>query len=151
MNTVWQIKQREKRMLLQNIHHEFKHETQYTINHSKLCITSYLCKIKRKENSSCSACGHHLQDLTNLLLDCPASEPLRRAIFGITSSILTSGPDLAAWPDCWVSVKFLQAPIPRKGSGSTTIIYNLKIFEYLHLFIRDLLQLPEWTFDRKRI
>jgi len=28
-----------------------------------------------------------LQDLTYLLLDCPASEPLRRDIFGITSSI----------------------------------------------------------------
>jgi len=27
-------------------------------------------------------CGHPLQDLTHLLLDCPASEPLRRAIFG---------------------------------------------------------------------
>jgi len=24
------------------------------------------------------------------------------------------------WPDCWVSVEFLHAPIPRKGSGSTT-------------------------------
>jgi len=26
-----------------------------------LLLSSYLCKIKRKENSSCSACGHHLQ------------------------------------------------------------------------------------------
>jgi len=25
-----------------------------------------------------------------------------------------------AWPDCWVSAEFLQAPIPWKGSGSTT-------------------------------
>jgi len=33
---------------------------------------------------------------------------------------LTSGPDLGAWPDCWVSVEFLHALIPRKGSGSTT-------------------------------
>jgi len=85
-----------------------------------LLLSSYLCRIKWKENSSCSACGHPLQDLTHLLLDCPASEPLRRAIFGITSSILTSGPDLGAWPDCWVYVEFLHAPILRKGSGSTT-------------------------------
>jgi len=49
-------------------------------------ISSYRCRIKRK-NSSCSACRHQLQDLTHLLLDCPASEPLQRAIFGITSSI----------------------------------------------------------------
>ena len=31
------------------------------------------------------------------------------------------GPDLGVWPDCWVSAEFLHAPIPRKGSGSTTI------------------------------
>ena len=30
------------------------------------------------------------------------------------------GPDLGMWPDCWVSAEFLRAPIPRKGSGSTT-------------------------------
>jgi len=32
----------------------------------------------------------------------------------------SAGPDLGAWPDCWVSVEFLHGPIPRKGSGSTT-------------------------------
>jgi len=46
---------------------------------------SYLCRIKRKESSSCSVCGHPLQDLTHLLLDCPASEALRHAIFGTTN------------------------------------------------------------------
>ena len=30
------------------------------------------------------------------------------------------GPDLGVWVDCWVSAEFLRAPIPRKGSGSTT-------------------------------
>ena len=30
------------------------------------------------------------------------------------------GPDLGVWPDCWVSAEFLRAPIPWKGSGSTT-------------------------------
>jgi len=34
---------------------------------------------------------------------------------------LMSGPDIGAWPDCWVSVEFFYASIPRKGSGSTTI------------------------------
>jgi len=33
---------------------------------------------------------------------------------------LNSGANLGAWPDCWVSVEFLHAPIPRKGSDSTT-------------------------------
>ena len=34
------------------------------------------------------------------------------------------GPDLGVWPDCWVSAEFLCAPIPRKGSGSTTTIFK---------------------------
>ena len=36
------------------------------------------------------------------------------------SLFLIYGPDLGVWPDCWVSAEFLCAPIPRKGSGSTT-------------------------------
>ena len=36
------------------------------------------------------------------------------------SLFLTYGPDLGVWPDCWVFAEFLRAPIPRKGSGSTT-------------------------------
>jgi len=91
-----------------------------------LLLSSYLCRMKLKQNSSCSACGHQLQDLTLLLLDSPASEPLRRAIFGITSSIFDLWPDLGAWPDCWVSVEFLHDPIARKGSGSITTSFVIK-------------------------
>jgi len=54
---------------------------------SILLFSSYLCRIKRKENSTCSACGYQLLDLTHLILNCPSSEPLRRAIFGNTSFI----------------------------------------------------------------
>ena len=52
-----------------------------------LLLSSFLHRISRKENSACSACGHPLQDLNHLLLDCPASEPLRKSIFGSTLSI----------------------------------------------------------------
>jgi len=43
----------------------------WTVPISAATVTafSYLCRIKRKENSSCSACVHPLQDLTHLLLD----------------------------------------------------------------------------------
>jgi len=95
-----------------------------------LLLSSCLCRMERKENSSCSACRHPLQDPTHLLLDCPGSEPLRRAIFGTTSSIF----DLGAWLDCWVSVEFLYAPIPRKGSGSTTTIFQNLLPIYLPIF-----------------
>jgi len=53
-----------------------------------LLLSSYLYRVKRKENSSYSAYGHPLQDLSHLFLNCPASEPLRRAIFGTTSFII---------------------------------------------------------------
>ena len=39
------------------------------------------------------------------------------------------GPDLGVWPDCWVSAEFLRAPIPRKGSGSTTTTTNGRYFD----------------------
>ena len=86
-----------------------------------LLLCSYLHRISQKENSACSACGHPLQDLNHLLLDCPASEPLCKSIFGSSLSLfLIYGPDLGVWPDCWVFAKFLRTSIPRKRSGSTT-------------------------------
>jgi len=42
------------------------------------------------------------------LSSAPSSAPLL--------PFLTSGPDLGAWLDCWVSVEFFYDPIPRKGS-----------------------------------
>ena len=81
-----------------------------------LLLSSYLHRISRK-NSACSAGGHPLQDLNYLLLDCPASEPLRKSIFGASLPIL----DL--WSRPWgVSPTVgsqLRVPIPRKGSGSS--------------------------------
>ena len=60
-----------------------------------ILLSSYLHRISRKENSACSACGHPLQDLKHLLLDCPASEPLPKSISGSSLSIL----DL--WSRAW--------------------------------------------------
>ena len=60
-----------------------------------LLLSSYLHRISQKENSACNACGHPLQDLNHLLLDCPASEPLCKSIFGTSLSIL----DL--WSKSW--------------------------------------------------
>jgi len=63
-----------------------------TDGHS-LLLSSYL-RIKRKENSSCSACGHLLQDLTHLIFDCPASELLGALSSALLFPFLTSGRDL---------------------------------------------------------
>jgi len=50
-------------------------------------------------------------------MDCPVSEFSSLALL---LPFLTSRPNLGARPDCWVSMEFLRAPIPRKRSGSTT-------------------------------
>ena len=81
-----------------------------------LLLSSYLHRISRKENSACRACGHPLQDL-NHLLDCPASEPLRKSIFGSSLSIL----DLLSRP--WGVARLLGLhgvpphPHPSEGVG----------------------------------
>ena len=83
-------------------------------------LSSYLHRISQKENSACSTCGHPLQDLNHLLLDCPASEPLRKSIFGSSLSIL----DLWSRPWCVARLLGLRGvpPCPHtsEGSGSTT-------------------------------
>ena len=82
-----------------------------------LLLSSYLHRISRKENSDCSACGHPLQDLNHLLLDCPAFEPLRKSIFGSSLSIL----DL--WSRPWGVARLLglrgvpPRPHPSEGVG----------------------------------
>ena len=84
--------------------------------HSHL-LSSYLHSISRKENSACSACGHPLQDLNHLLLDCPASEPLRKSVFGSSLSIL----DL--WSRPWGVARLLGlcgVPPRPHPSGSAT-------------------------------
>ena len=55
--------------------------------HSTL-LNSYLHRIGRTETPSCSNCGSEPQDLSHLVLDCPVLDPLRRAIFGHTPSLL---------------------------------------------------------------
>ena len=81
-----------------------------------LLLPSYLYRISRKDNSACSVCGHPLQDLNHLLLDCPASEHLFVNLsLAPLSLFLTYGPDVWVWPDCWVSAEFLRAPFLGKG------------------------------------
>jgi len=33
-------------------------------------------------------------------------------------SFLISGPDFGAWPDCWISSKFLRTPFHERGPAS---------------------------------
>ena len=50
-------------------------------------LLSCLSRIGRIENSSCSACGHSYQDISHLILHCPATDSLRRSFFGDSLSL----------------------------------------------------------------
>ena len=56
-------------------------------NGHSLFLVSYLSRIGRIENSSCSACGHLSQDISHLVLHCPATDSLRRSLFGDSRSL----------------------------------------------------------------
>ena len=56
-------------------------------NERSLLLDSYHSRIGRIENPSCSACGHSSQDTSHLILHCPATDYLRRSLFGDSLSI----------------------------------------------------------------
>ena len=51
-------------------------------NGHSLLLGSYLARIGKIENSLCSVCGHSSQDTPHPILQCPATNSLRRSLFG---------------------------------------------------------------------
>ena len=82
-------------------------------NGHSLLLGFYLSRIGRIENPSCSACGHSSQDISHLILHCPATDSLATLCL-----FTTSGPDPGELPGFWGSIVFRHAPIPRKESGN---------------------------------
>ena len=86
-------------------------------NGHSLFLGSYLSRIGRIENSSCSACGHLSQDTSYLILHCPATDYLRRSLFGDSLSLY----DL--WSRPWGVARLLglhglpPCPHPSEGVG----------------------------------
>ena len=86
-------------------------------NGHSLLLSSYLSRIGRIENSSCSACGHPSQDISHLILHCPATDSLRRSLFGDSLSFY----DL--WSRPWGVARLLglhglpPCPHPSEGVG----------------------------------
>ena len=70
-------------------------------NGHSLFLGSYLSRIGRIENPSCSASGHSSQDISHLIVHCPATDSLRRLLFG--DSLLLY--DL--WSRPWGVARFL--------------------------------------------
>ena len=83
-----------------------------------LLLGSYLSKIGRIENPSCSACGHSSR--TSLISFCTVQPRTLCAAHSLETLCLftTSGSDPGELPGLWGSMVFRHAPIPRKGSGN---------------------------------
>ena len=79
-------------------------------------LSSYLTRIGRIENLSCSACGHLSQ--TSLISFCIVQLRTTYAARSLATLCLstTSGPGPEELPSFWGSMVFCHAPIPRKGS-----------------------------------
>ena len=87
-------------------------------NRHSFLLGCYFSRTGRIENLSCSACGHSSQDTTYLILHCPATDSLRRSLFGDSHLSTTFGPNPGELRGFWGSMVFRHAPIPRKGSGN---------------------------------
>ena len=70
-------------------------------NRHSLLLGSYLSRIGRIKNPSCSACGHSYQDTSHLILHCPAVNSLHHSLFGDSLSLY----DL--WSRPWGVVRLL--------------------------------------------
>ena len=88
------------------------------IEHSLLL--SYLFRIGRIENPSCSACGHSSHDTFHLILHCPATHSLGRLLFGDSLSLYDSGQALGSCPASEASWSSAISPSLERGQVTTT-------------------------------
>ena len=84
-------------------------------NEYSLLLGSYLSRIGRIENPSCSACGHSSQDISHLILHCLATDSLRRSLFGDPLSLYN------LWSRPWGVARLLGLhgvpPCPHPSEG----------------------------------
>ena len=84
-------------------------------NRHSLLLGSYLSRIGRIENPSCSACGHLFQDTSHLILHCPATDSLHRSLFGDSLSLYY------LWSRLWRVARLLGLhglpPYPHPSEG----------------------------------
>ena len=132
--------------------------SRFRCNGHSLLLGSYLSRIGRIENSSCSACGHSSQDISHLILHCPATDSLRRSLFGDPLSLY----DL--WSRPWGVARLLglhglpPCPIPRKGSGNQQqqakipvclVLFLIPNDEDTYLTLTDIIVLINFTSKHK--
>ena len=83
-------------------------------------LSSYLSRIRRIENSSSSDCGHPSQDTSHLILLCPATNSLRRSLFGDSISLRPMVQALGSFPASGAPWSSAMTPSLGRGRVTTT-------------------------------
>ena len=84
-------------------------------NGQDLLLSSYLSRIGRMEKPSCSAYGHSSQDPSHLILHCPATDSVRRSLFGDFLSFYDLWSRL--WRVAWLLGLHSFPPCPHSSEG----------------------------------
>ena len=87
-------------------------------NGHSLLLSSYLFRIGKIENPSCSACGHLFQNTSHLILTVQLRTLCAAHFLATLCLFTTSGPGPGELSSFWGSMVFCHAPIPRKRSGN---------------------------------
>ena len=94
--------------------------SRFCCNGHSLMLNSYLSRIGRIENPSCSACGHSSQDTSYLILHCPAKDSLRHSLFGDSRSLRPLVQTLGSRPASEAPWSSSMPPSLKRGWVATT-------------------------------
>ena len=87
-------------------------------NGHSLQLGSYLSRIGRIENPSCSACVHLSQDISHLIVHCPGTDSLHHSLFGDSVSLRPLVQTLGSCPAS--GAPWSSAMPPSLGRGQVT-------------------------------
>ena len=102
-------------------------------NGHSLPLSSYLCRIGRIENPCCSACGYSSQNTSRLILHCPATDSLRRSLFGDSISLRPLVKTLGSCPAS--GAPWSSAMPPSLGRGRVINNNNKMLQNHSALFV----------------
>ena len=89
-------------------------------NGHSLLLSSYLFRIVRIENPSCSTCGNPYEDTSHLILHCPATDSLRRSLCGDSVSLRPLVQTLGSCPASGAPWSSAMPPFLGRGPVTTT-------------------------------
>ena len=94
-------------------------------NGHSLLLGSYLSRIGRIGNPSCSACEYSSQDISHLILHCPATDSLHRSLWRLSVSLRPLVQTLGQWFSTRVPRNPRVPPVQYRGSARSYTNFHL--------------------------